>query len=159
MARQRKRRKSKSLIVVHRFFPKVKTVKDATSSILVEVTKRDQTVSKRSRHNECAMAVACRRATKADGIIISRSTAYVVKRNTATRYLVPERVSREIVSFDRGADFAAGTYTLSKPDPSCLIGMVKRSPDDRHTGSGAKHVSHHATTGIRTSLVSKNAAE
>jgi len=102
----------RSLAIVQKFFPKVTTVKDGTDDLEVEVTKQDATSSRKKDHNNCAMAVACKRKAKADGIIISISMAYIIKGNTATRYQVPNSVGREITAFDRGARFAEGNYEL-----------------------------------------------
>src|SRR6267143_179111 len=100
------------LSIVNKFFPKVTKVRDATSNIEIEVTKTDQNIAKKMKHDECAMAVACKRKMHLDGVIMAISTAYLIKDNVATRYKVPISVGREITSFDRGAPFAVGTYKL-----------------------------------------------
>jgi hypothetical protein len=42
----------------------------------------------------------------------------LIKGNTAYRYITPESVVREIISFDRHQDFAPGDYGLRSPSKS-----------------------------------------
>jgi hypothetical protein len=151
--------KSKAIHNVRKFFPKVTRVNDATKAIEIEVTEHDDKVARKKDHAECAMAVACKRKLHADGVIISRSVAYVVKGTEATRYKVPESVSREVVSFDRGGGFGIGTYELKVPDYNLgephSGGHDSKSPLT-HSGGLAKRF-RHITTGVRTELNSKDA--
>ena len=142
-----------ALTVVRKHFPDVKTVKDAKSNISVEVTKQDVAISKRGKHKECAMAVACKRKMKLDGVLIARSIGYVIKGNTATRFKIPTSLSREVTSFDRGASFEPGTYSLAKPDKA--LGTRKRS--GKHSRSGKGPQFHHFTVGIRAVLGGRDA--
>jgi hypothetical protein len=147
----------KALHNVRKFFPKVTRVTDATKGLEIEVTKQDDKVSRRSDHAGCAMAVACKRKFNLDGVIISRSIAYLVKGDEAIRYDVPEAVSREIVSFDRGGGFDPGAYVLDKPyyklGHSHGNGGVNKHT---HSGGMAKRF-HHVTNNIRTDLNRKDA--
>ena len=137
-----------ALAIVQRFFPKVTHVHDATRHVSVEVT-RAETRSKAVRdHRECAMALACRRKFKMDGVVVSRSAAYLVKGTEATRYGVPPSVAREIVAFDRGAAFAPGTYMLWKP--THLLGTKPRP--GRSPKRSDRIRPRHVTTDIRASL-------
>src|SRR5579864_3072095 len=102
MASRRRReapKQSRSLNIVRKYFKNVDEVVDSKESLSVEVTPRDVSTSERRAHVGCAMAVACKRAKHLDGVIISTSIAYLIKDNKATRYQVPERISREVVSF------------------------------------------------------------
>src|SRR5215472_13398933 len=99
-----------ALATVRKFFPGVTKVNDADSNQHVTVDSKDQKTAKRGDHNDCAMAVAAKRETKSDGVIISRSTAYLVKGKTATRFALPASVAKEVVSFDRSGEFASGEY-------------------------------------------------
>ena len=142
----------RALHIVNKFFPKVKVVKDATKSLSVEVTKEDSQKGARGDHNSCAMAVACKRKVKADGVIMSVSTAYIVKDKVAVRYRVPESVSREIVAFDRNSYFEPGEYRLNKPCPASMLG-ARRGGEDTTPGAGKKRRGfHHYTGGIRATL-------
>lgn len=110
-----------SLEIVRKFFPEVSKVTDARSVLHVSVTRKDSNSSTVKNHKGCAMAVACKREHALDGVVISRKRAYLVKDGKATRYELPESVSREVVSFDRNAGFAAGEYQLSVPPPSSAL--------------------------------------
>lgn len=144
-----------SLSIVREFFPNVTHARDARKPITIEVTKNDATISKRRAHRECAMAVACKRAFKVDGVIIARTTAYLVKGTTATRFKLPPSVAREITSFDRGSDFAPGVYTLSKPSESHK--MDSPGGNGKRNGKGSSRAHQHLTTGIRAVLGGQDA--
>ena len=140
-----------ALNVVQKFFPQVTKVIDSTSNAAIEVTEKDATSSKRSKHSECAMAVACKRKFKLDGVIISRSVAYLIKGKQARRFMLPPSVEREVTSFDRGGGFAPGKYELSKvPKMSKLGARVDRDLDKgRPRRDGEPKKFRHITTGVR----------
>jgi hypothetical protein len=146
----------KALYNVRKFFPKVTRVTDAAKGLEIEVTKQDDKVSRRNDHAGCAMAVACKRELKLDGVIISRSVAYLVKGSEATRYDVPERVSREIVSFDRGGGFDPGTYRLKTPAIKIGSSHGSGGAQKKSNGSLAGRF-HHLTNNVRTTLNSRDA--
>jgi hypothetical protein len=155
MAKSSKSKPSTSLRIVKHFFPKVTKVNDAHENAIVEVTGKDTSHSKVKDHSACAMAIACKRTFKADGVIISVNTAYLIKGDTATRFILPESIAREVVSFDRNAGFDEGVYQLSKVSKSRELGIDKhRSQKDRHTGTGTStaKVFKHFTQGVRGSL-------
>lgn len=141
-----------ALQTVQRFFPKVKTVTDATRIATIEVTKADASATGVKNHNECAMAVACKRKFHLDGVIISRSTAYLVKGTKARRFQIPPSVSREVVSFDRGGGFAPGCYTLSAVSPLNRLGSRQGSSKDSKVKKQGGSKFRHLTTNIRTVL-------
>jgi len=143
-----------ALKIVQKFFPNVTRVKDAKEPLMVEVLKRDTESAKVKNHSACAMAVACKRVLKADGVIVSVTTCYVVHGTSAMRYKLPESVSREVVSFDREAGFAAGSYTIHPSNPSHKLGHGHEG-SKANTGKGKKQVWKHHTLGIRTVLGSK----
>lgn len=103
-----------ALEIVRGYFPGVKEVNDAKKGVEIEVTRPDVSNAERRSHRTCAMAVACKRKMDLDGVIISVKTAYLIKGNKATRYKVPESVSREVVSFDRGSQFESGNLHAAK---------------------------------------------
>ncbi len=139
----------RAMLVVHKYFPNVRKVNDANKSIDIEVTSKDVSKAARKDHVECAMAVACKRARSVDGVIISRSIAYLIKGSVATRYILPPSVSREVVAFDRGVDFEPGSYSLSAVNGTARLGFDTGSRTS--TGNGPKQ-SRHWTTNIRTVL-------
>lgn len=145
---------SSALQNVQKYFPGVESVVDAKEPITVEVTKQDNKSAKVKNHQACAMAVACKRTMKADGVIVSVSTAYVINGTTATRYRIPESVSREVISFDREAGFDPGLYSLAVCEPTSKLG-ASRGGNTGRTGTGNKKKTKHQTGGIRTVLGSK----
>ncbi|SRR6266576_1645105 len=143
-----------ALARVRRYFPQVEEVEDGLKPIEVEVTAKDSKSATVRNHEGCAMAVACKRLTKADGVIVSITTAYVIKGKTATRYNVPMAVQKEIVSFDREAGFAPGSYSLVPQVPSRRLDEPK--PTGPHKVTGKPRRTYHHTAGIRTVLGSEN---
>lgn len=143
---------------VRKFFPKVVRVVDATTNALIDVTESDVAKSKKKNHKECAMAVACKRKFKLDGVIISKSVAYLVKGNRARRFKVGEAIVREVVSFDRGAGFSPGKYSLRAPSPLDQMGArAKRrganNTSRKHAGEDIKKRFVHKTGNVRVELM------
>ena len=141
--------------IVRKFFPKVKTVVDANRNALIEVTQKDASSKAVRDHNGCAMAVACKRKFHLDGVIISRSTAYLIKGVQARRFKLPESVSREVVSFDRGGEFAIGRYELSAVPESSRLGARTGRPKDKANRDGKPKRFRHLTTHVRSVLGGK----
>jgi len=142
------------LRIVNRHFPNVTKVRDATSPLMIEVTPTDMKTSKRKDMEQCAMAVACKRAYKADGAIIARSVAYLIKGDLAVRFRVPISVMREITSFDRGGTFDPGEYLLAVPQTSkTLAGKIAGNPLKKGGNKGNHGIRKmHLTQGIRAVL-------
>jgi len=146
-----------ALHIVQHFFPNVTRVTDADENVRLEVTSADDKVASKKDHNGCALAVACKRRFGLEGVIISRTTAYLVRLRSAIRYQLPPSTSREIVSFDRGAGFAPGVYQLNKIPKAVRLGTERgesTSNEKSHNGNLTKRF-RHVTTGVRTVLGSK----
>jgi hypothetical protein len=142
-----------ALSTVQKFFPQVKKVTDATEPADIEVLLADAKPKGVKHHEACAMAVACKRKFNLDGVVISRSTAYLVKGNKARRFKLPPATAKEIVSFDRGGGFAPGTYRLSAVGNWAKLGRQQGSDKSKRRDSdGSKKKFRHITTGIRTVL-------
>lgn len=149
-----------ALQVVRKFFPEVKTVVDASRNAKIEVTDKDDKIAKKKSHKTCAMAVACKRKFKLDGVVMSIGRAYLIKGTKARRFMLPVSVSREVVSFDRNGGFEPGDYELAKISPAARLDRPKNHGTGHGHGPEAdvrKHI--HRTGGIRISLGSKMAAE
>jgi hypothetical protein len=153
-----------ALDIVRRYFPDVKTVKDAEEEAHIQVTTRDNQHAKVKNHTSCAMAVACKRAYQADGVIISISVAYIIKNGVAIRFRLPESIAREVVSFDRKGGFAPGEYKMLAPDQKHTVNGKRHGPPHDPTEERdvdlpknplKKHRFVHFTEGIRTVLGSK----
>src|SRR6267378_8137210 len=95
------------LMRLQRLWPDVYTVEDAQENVIISVLDEDQKAT-RADPGDCALARACVREGIADAALIGKGISYLIKGNLATRYNTPESVAREIVSFDRHGDFAAG---------------------------------------------------
>lgn len=141
-----------ALSTVKKFFPQVKKVVGADTPADIEVTTQDATPKGIKNHETCAMAVACKRKFHLDGVIISRSTAYLVKGRQARRFKLPPATAKEIVSFDRGGGFAPGTYRLSAVGDWAKLGRRQGSDRPSASGNGSKQRFRHLTTDIRTVL-------
>jgi len=90
---------------------------DANKPIVVEVTPGDCRKADRKNPESCALARAVQREYKGKGVKASyffRSCAWLEYDDKLVRYHLPPSTQKEIVSFDRGAGFAPGTYQLSK---------------------------------------------
>ncbi len=123
---------------IRKMFPNVTNVVNSKEPIRVEVSRSDSQNASSKDPMNCAMARACKRKYKLDGVIISLSTAYLIKGETATKYKVPASLSREVVTFDRSKSFEPGEYMLSRVPPSEMVGYDggdRRSP---HTKKGKK---------------------
>jgi hypothetical protein len=152
-----------ALQIVRKYFPKVTKVNDADKNLKIEVTKRDNAHGKVRNHQACALAVACKRVTGMDGVIISIATAYLIKGNTAWRYYLPESASREIVSVDRNAPlgFDEGMYELKAHRKGDRLGDRKerKTGNSEPTGPMKAKVFRHFTHGIRAALGSRRAPD
>lgn len=141
----------RALSIVRRFFAGVETVEDAKRDAIIEVTAQDSRVKHVRDHKTCALAWACQKKLGADGVIVGTRTAYVVFGSKAIRFRLQETTAREIVSFDRHADFAPGEYELKAPSKWEALGHKTsgktHNPSDRKTPAF-----RHKTTGIRTVL-------
>lgn len=140
-----------AISMVNKFFPNVRSVVDAKRNVEIRVLGKDCNTASVKNHKQCAMAQACKRQLGIDGAIISVGTAYTVQGDKATRYRIPERVSREIIAFDRNGGFMPGVYKLDKPTGGQKLGRVVGKP------TGRKHphktsMRHFATNGIRATL-------
>ncbi len=142
---------SNALARIRKLFPNVTEVVDGSGDINIRVTKIDTQSRAVKNHTECALAHACRRSMHADGAMINVTTAYIVKGATATRYTLPQSVSREIVAFDREAAFEPGDYHLHTPPPSAKLGTPQRSGsrDNFNRGNGKATRPHHLTENVR----------
>lgn len=141
-----------ALDIVKRFYPNVTTVKDASRPLTVRVTEADVRASKKKDHSGCAVAKACLRFKPVDGAIVSVSTAYLIKGNSAIRYKVPQAVAREIISFDRAAVFSPGEYTLNSPASFNKLGATSATGSNNRSGTGKARGFNHVSHGIRKSL-------
>lgn len=135
---------------IQRHFPKVTEVRDATESIVVSVEEQDVKTGKRKSPEQCALAKACVRKNIADAAMIGISAVWLIKGNTATRYKATVGVAREITSFDRHQDFAAGKdYVLGKISPTHRLDYRRRLKPSGKTASREPVIKRHKTINVR----------
>ncbi len=79
------------------------------------------------------------------------SRTYVKQGKQWVRYITPEAISREITSFDRGAQFEPGDYKLRKPAESERLEYERRGREGTHGSEGGKKKYQHHTVNIRES--------
>ena len=135
---------------IQRIFPKVTEITDATAPLLVNVTEADCKGAVKSDPEHCAMAVAVRRQKVADGAIIGVAYSWLIRGTKAIRFRTSETVGREITSFDRHDDFAAGVnYRLGPISPANRLGAgkVHKGSHNSHTTPLTQKV--HRTARIR----------
>lgn len=147
---------SGSLGMIRKYFPKVDYVEDATKAEIVEVTAADNAHSEVKSHKTCALALACKRFFKADGVIIGLTTSWIIRGDKATRFLNSGTTSREITSFDRKAGFDVGRYLLAPVSEGARLGTVRSDDPVRRGARSGIRKFRHFTRGVRTSLHSSS---
>lgn len=125
-----------ALSIVRKHYPKVTKVVNARGGVVLEVNENDLKLAAKNMkdHKACAIATACKQHLGAEGAIVSTRTMYLINGTTATRYLVSTRAATELVSYDRGAGFTAGTYSLLKPPRQAPRGSGTRHAGDPRPG-------------------------
>ena len=103
-------------------------VVEAKKPLFVGVTAIDVADAKKKNSKYCALARAAARLPQVNAAYIFRSTAFIEYPNRMERFLLPQSVQKEIVSFDRSRIFAEGTYQLS-PIPASL---TRKAQMDRY---------------------------
>lgn len=136
---------------ITRIFPQVTRVIHAKKHVIVEVSSKDCKEGKGFQTNECALAKAAKRQFKADGVAIRLSDSFVIKGKTAIRFMTPETVKRELVSFDRHHDFAPGIYRLSPAPPQWSKSKIRGVGHSHKGGHNRKtNTKVHRTVRVRT---------
>lgn len=121
---------------------------DATESLDLCVNKEDISRSRSKNPAECAAAKAISRQLHTE-VRVHVSRTYVKKGKHWERYNTPQSVAREIISFDRGASFTPGDYTLSPVSESNRLGTYRGKSSK---GNGKKRRKPRiVTAGIRPS--------
>jgi len=122
-------------------------VVDATKDIDIHITPNDIKGSSKKNPSSCAAAKAGQRELGTD-VRVFLTRTYVKQKNHWVRFLTPNRTTKEIISFDRGAAFEPGEYYFKAPSEHERLGSHRgRSTTDK--GSGRKVRSYHATGNVR----------
>ncbi len=139
-----------ALSIVQRFYPNVRSVTDTKKNVFVEVTIKDCKSKAVKNHQECALALACKRTMGLDGVIIAMRVAYLVKGKEAVRFGLGESIAREITAFDRNGSFHPGKYILLKPSHRIGNPASSGTKNGYQKGkSGRKIAYHHLTQDVR----------
>lgn len=98
------------------YYPKV----EATSPLIIEVTKEDVFNAKPENPNACAIACSVRR-TYGD-VHVGRTRAMILRavkgQIFAFWYVLAKKAQKSVASFDDTGKFPPGTYKLLPPPPS-----------------------------------------
>jgi hypothetical protein len=141
-----------ALNIIRKKFPEVERVRDSRRTIVIRVKPIDTTSGRKKDPASCALARACVREQIADAAIIGIGYSWLIKGKVATRYKTSTGVGREITSFDRHQDFAAGSdYKLSRVAPSARMNKYKGNggPHKTKRDDSKTVVHHHHTANIR----------
>lgn len=123
------KRKSFAVLRLQEKWPDLKYVKDATKNLTLEILECDIAKAVRNDPTKCAIQIGAKHSTHCEDIIVGRSTAYIKKGEMAVRYIVPIGAQKELIAFDRGGGFLAGTYELKKPwAGNTLKAVAKQGP-------------------------------
>lgn len=92
-------------------------IRNAKRDMVITVSARDISISKKKDHGHCVLAEAIRRHENAADVKVYLSRTFVRFKgsNEYLRYETPKSLYREIIAFDRGGSFEPGTYELLKP--------------------------------------------
>jgi len=133
-----------------------KKVVDATKPIRLTITAQDVKNGRTKDPGSCAAAKALIRTqphcTKAR---VHLGCIYVEQPTKWVRYRTPSSIRTELVSFDRGAEFQAGDYTISPPT---LYERTHHRSGSETSRTTPKHthvarIKHHEVSGVRHGLV------
>lgn len=122
-------------------------VVDATHDIALHVLSIDVKNATKNDPKSCAAAKAGQRELKKD-VRVFLTRTYVKEKKNWVRYLTPESVSREIISFDRGSSFEPGIYNVKAPHESMKLGHYRGRSFKPKTGK-TNQKPRHATGMIR----------
>ncbi len=129
-------------------------VMDATDPVVLHITKADVQGAKKNDPAHCAAAVAGKREYKKE-VRVFLTRTYVKEKTHWTRYINPERVTREIVSFDRGSTFVPGAYKVDAAPKAARLGAprgVSSHPRTGHTNVRPRYVTAEVREFDRTQL-------
>lgn len=121
-------------------------VVDARRPLTITIKHQDVTKYGVKDPTCCAVARACKRKLHAEARVVL-SKVYIKKGGRWLRYQIPPSIRSEIIAFDRGGTFEAGTYTISPVPPSAKLGL-RRSTGPKKS-RGKKRKSYHTVVNVR----------
>lgn len=123
-------------------------VVDSLKPVHIHITANDVKHGDCKDPHSCAAARACIRDLKLTDAKIHISRIYLRKGDRWMRFITPQALRQEIISFDRGGTFVAGDYTLAPVSPAARLG-VKHAPKRTRNKSPKSKVPRHFLVGIR----------
>lgn len=121
---------------------------DASRSLVLRITTADIKGSKKKSSDCCAAARAiCREHPEVKEAHVYLSRTFVVRAKRIDRYVTPQSLRTEIVSFDRAGIFEPGDYRLKPPPASVQLGYQK--PPSKAAKTGKAKRSPHIVVGVR----------
>lgn len=123
-------------------------VVDAAQDVTVTITAADVKNSKKKNPGACAAAVAGeRRFHKPVKVFLSRM--YVKDKDKWVRFVTPDNIAREIISFDRAQMFEPGDYKFKAPSPGQRLGTYTHRTNKENQTRNRR--TQHITTNVRIS--------
>lgn len=124
-------------------------VRDAEEPITLHVLPNDIKKSSKKDPTNCAAARAGQRELGKD-VRVFLTRTFVKQKDHWTRYVTSARVAKEIVSFDRGAQFMPGEYNFGRITESQKSG-IKRSTKGgpKKDNKNRKKRGYHTTALVR----------
>jgi len=124
---------------------------ESTKPLILSVNSKDVARATEKQADECALARACKRQYHGiKAAYFFRSTAYLEYEDRIVRYLLPQSVQKEIVSFDRSKKFEPGNYHLRPVSKGSTFAAL-RSRTSNRSGSSL-HPKDPRKTGRRTNV-------
>ncbi len=112
---------------------------DASDDLDIEIRAGDVSSATQKDPANCAAANAAKRVLQTE-VEVHLSRIYIKDKKRWIRFITPEHISREIVSFDRGAVFEPGEYTFKAPSGSQRLGSYRhRGGKPSRTGKRQKN--------------------
>lgn len=124
-------------------------VVDAKKKCVINIKMADVKSAKTKDPGACAAAKACLRATKVEQARVHIGRVYLLRGNKWERYLTPKALRSEIISFDRGAKFQPGVFTLYAPHPTAKVGKMQGSATGQRDKPKKKRAKYHIVSGVR----------
>ncbi len=134
-------------------------VEDADAPLIIKVSKTDVRAGATKKATSCAAAKALCRQEHCEEARVHFSRAYVKRNGKWERYSVPPALRSEIIAFDRGGEFAPGSYMLSPVQPTVRLD-APRTPrraiekrKGKHRSRGIRKRAYHVATGVRAKMM------
>lgn len=123
-------------------------VKDAANPLMIHIKQCDIDGSAKADAGNCAAARALKREVGSEARVFLTRT-YVKVGKVWARFKTPPSISREIVAFDRGAQFEPGEYKLNPPSKTERLDYRAKPTGPKKSRNGGSTKSRHVTASVR----------